>query len=169
MCSGVPIEDIYHSVLERSLDRRAEGGMGTEFINFGVGGYDFRDYMSVVKNKALQYEPDLILIGFCPNTDYRVRTTAELERRYVPKEIPNSFFVPYSLEFSRLAISKFDTERRVLSSARSDLGEEDTKKVHGRIQIRDREVGKAKRSFDVEHCDGTRSQRQVHRRMGSKG
>ena len=71
MPDGVAIEDAYHSVLEEKFN-----GLGNEiryeFLNFGVGGYDLRNYLTVMQNKVMKYNPDLILIGFCPWNDHKI-------------------------------------------------------------------------------------------------
>jgi hypothetical protein len=73
MGSGIEIDDVYHSVLESRLN--AEGREPRfEFLSFGVGTYDVRSYTSITKEEVLRYDPDLILIGFCPENDYVVHS-----------------------------------------------------------------------------------------------
>ena len=59
-------------------------------------------------------------------------------------------------------------EASLSQGVQNDAKEEDEKTVHGRVQSRNREAAEAKRSFDVEYCDGARDQRQVDRRMGRR-
>jgi len=59
--SGVEIEDAFHSRLERELSSRP-GGPQWEFINFAVGMYGPRQMLAMLETRALEYEPDLILI-----------------------------------------------------------------------------------------------------------
>lgn len=68
---GVAIEDAFHSLLEERFNS-LESGRHYEFLNFGVGGYDPRDYLTVMRNKAMKYNPDLILIGYCPWNDHMI-------------------------------------------------------------------------------------------------
>jgi len=85
VADGVKIEDTFHSLLEERLNK--EGGDITyQFINFGVSAYDLRQYFEVMKQIALEYDPDLILVGFCPRNDQYIPD----ERRYrdVPKTYP---------------------------------------------------------------------------------
>ena len=70
MPSGVAVEDAYHSLLENRLNQR-EDGWRYEVLNFGVGGYSLRQYLGVLEHKALEYAPDLFLVGFCAETDHR--------------------------------------------------------------------------------------------------
>ena len=95
MPSGVRIEESYHSILEarfnaRSADRRFE------FINFAVGGYSLRQYAGVLKHKALEYEPDLVLVGWSGN-DHHVPPDHRFRRPYVPKPKANAFFRSFLL------------------------------------------------------------------------
>jgi len=68
---GVAIEDAYHSLLEERFNG-LQNGMHYEFLNFGVGGYDPRDYLIVMQKKVMKYDPDLILIGYCLWNDHKI-------------------------------------------------------------------------------------------------
>lgn len=61
MASGVDIESAFHSVLEDRLNRESSD-IRYEFINFGVGGYVPRQNLATLKYKALNYNPDLVLL-----------------------------------------------------------------------------------------------------------
>ncbi len=72
MPTGVVIEEAYHSRIEASLNEaaRANGsGQAYELINFGIGGYQLPQYLATLRDRALPYDPDLVLIGFSTN-DY---------------------------------------------------------------------------------------------------
>ncbi len=84
MASGVAVEDAYHSVLEERLNA-AQGRWSYEVINFGVGGYDLRQYVAVMRTKTSEYDPDLILVGYCPDNDHEIRSDLYFEQTYRPK------------------------------------------------------------------------------------
>jgi lysophospholipase L1-like esterase len=65
---GVEIEDAFHSLLEKRLTAES-GGRRFEFINFAVGGYALPEYLGTARHRALEWQPDLILVGICIN-DY---------------------------------------------------------------------------------------------------
>ena len=65
---GVDAEDVYHSILEKKLNGLSDS-LRFEFINFGLAGYDLLNYLGTIEAKAMAYQPDLILIGFCGNND----------------------------------------------------------------------------------------------------
>jgi lysophospholipase L1-like esterase len=61
---GVRGEDTYPNVLERLL----EGAPGVfEVLNLGVGGYSTRDEAIVFEHKALQWNPELAIVGYVLN------------------------------------------------------------------------------------------------------
>lgn len=72
MASGVEIEDAYHTLLETRLNEERDD-RSHEFINFGVGAYSPRNYWAIMQTKALEVDPDLILIGFCAENDHQIR------------------------------------------------------------------------------------------------
>ena len=93
MADGIEIEETFHSLLEERLNK--EGGDITyQFINFGVSAYSLRQYLEVMKHKAKAYDPDLILVGFCPRNDQYI--PEEQKYRDVPKAY--SFFHFYSIQ-----------------------------------------------------------------------
>ena len=57
--SGVEIEDAYHSVLEERLG--AELGRDIEFLNFSVGSFNTLQILAMLRLRAIDYEPDLVL------------------------------------------------------------------------------------------------------------
>lgn len=56
----------YVEILEKMLN--ASGfGRGFEVWNCGVGGYNLRQYVAFITERAYKYRPDMIIIGFCMN------------------------------------------------------------------------------------------------------
>jgi hypothetical protein len=95
MADGVAIEDTFHSVLEKRLNNE-QRDITYQFINFGVSGYYLTQYLDVLKQKAEGYDPDLILVGFCPRNDQNI--PEEQRYRDVPRTYPFfHFFVKDAL------------------------------------------------------------------------
>jgi len=69
MGSGVELDDIYHSVLERLFNESATG-VRYEFINFGVENYGLQEIIATARYKALRYDPDLILLAMTESTPH---------------------------------------------------------------------------------------------------
>lgn len=57
---GVEIDESYHSILEKRFN---DDGFKSEFINFAVPSYGLGEYFATMKYKALEYNPNAILIG----------------------------------------------------------------------------------------------------------
>jgi hypothetical protein len=91
MPAGVEIDKAYHSLLEEKLNKEQRGAT-YEFINFGVGGYDLRQYLGVIKFKAQGYDPDLIIVGFCPVNDHKVSDNVIFQQQYKARPATSYFF-----------------------------------------------------------------------------
>ncbi len=81
MGSGVDIEEVYHSVIEQSLNEQSDG-INYEVINFGVGGYNLLNYLGVLEEQVASYDPDFIIIGFCALNDYFLPSEKHYEGNY---------------------------------------------------------------------------------------
>jgi len=57
-------EETYMKVLENKLN---DNGMKTEFMNFGVGGYNTAQELLVYKHSAAKYRPDLVIVQYTLN------------------------------------------------------------------------------------------------------
>lgn len=65
---GVDGEVTYPAFLERLLNESSpEGPIHYEVLNFGVSGYSTRDEAVVFRRKALDFDPDVVVIGYVPN------------------------------------------------------------------------------------------------------
>lgn len=78
MGSGVNDEENYPAVLETLL---ADGvnGQSVEVLNFGVGGYNLWNYEAVLSERAMAFDPDVVVIGFCGGNDFRGPQKEHLE------------------------------------------------------------------------------------------
>lgn len=97
MPAGVKIEESFHSILEEKLNKE-ERDMTYQFINFGVGGYNLRQYLGTMKSKAIEYDPDLIIVGFCAQNDHRIPPSKIFERPYKVKPTTYPFFKSFVLD-----------------------------------------------------------------------
>jgi hypothetical protein len=83
MPSGVKLEDAFHTIIEKRLN--SLGTRKFEAINFGVPGYTLRQYAAVLENKVPEYNPDLVIIGFCPKNDKRIYKEKRYDGTFEPK------------------------------------------------------------------------------------
>jgi hypothetical protein len=91
MPAGVDIEDAYHSILEEELNTSCPT-KNYEFINFAVGGYYLSQYWAVIRKKVMDWDPDIILIGFCEYNDFEIPPDKLFDGTYKVKTKFNSFF-----------------------------------------------------------------------------
>ena len=115
MPAGVEIGEAYHSVLEEKLNRE-HADSSYQIINFGVSGYNLRQYLALMKLKIQRYDPDVILIGYCPHNDHLIRRSEKFEQRYVvrPETYPffESFILKAVAKASRLMWEKYQEDER---------------------------------------------------------
>jgi lysophospholipase L1-like esterase len=57
-------EDTFPAILEASL---LQAGHAVEVLNFSVSGYNTRQEVETLEDKALAYDPDLVLLQYCLN------------------------------------------------------------------------------------------------------
>lgn len=77
--NNLPVESTYSYQLDKLLN---EWFSIHEVLNFGVGGYDILQDVSLFEARGLIYKPDLVVVGFClndisiasPNLEYIVRS-----------------------------------------------------------------------------------------------
>ena len=81
---GLPGPASYPQILERMLgETREEGQPAWEVLNMGVGAYSSRDEALVLRHKALRFDPDLVLVGYCLN-DPEVEPIVPLANYFTP-------------------------------------------------------------------------------------
>lgn len=106
MPTGVAIEDAYHSVMEQKLNDRHDG-RHYEFMNFGVAGYQLGTYLAALEQKALAYDPDLILVAFSNNDHIHLKGLGG--KRYEVKPVVHPFWQSHAW---RLALQVWEEFRR---------------------------------------------------------
>lgn len=60
------LPDTYPKIMEREL-KRYYPGKKIEVLNFGIGGTDSQHHLAILKEKVLQYAPDVVVVGYCLN------------------------------------------------------------------------------------------------------
>jgi hypothetical protein len=84
----VPLEKTYASVLERELNAKAcFAGKRVEVLNFGVAGYSTAQELSLLRQEAWKYHPDLVLLAFYPARDI-ANNVRELNNAVTPERSP---------------------------------------------------------------------------------
>lgn len=65
---GVEDEETFSAVLEKNLSRTRPA----EVINMGVSGYGTSEELIQLREVALKYDPDLVILGYFPNDPYNI-------------------------------------------------------------------------------------------------
>lgn len=97
MPTGVAMEDSWQEVLERMLNAHARQ-KHYEVINFSVGGYDLRQLLATLKERAAAYAPDLVLVDLTLGSPIRFRLDEAYHRPFVPRAQTYPFFHSFALE-----------------------------------------------------------------------
>src|SRR4029453_8593609 len=62
--SFMPWEDTFSSQLQQLMDAAKQD---VEVLNFGVGGYDILQEVSLLELRGLKYHPKLVVVSYCLN------------------------------------------------------------------------------------------------------
>jgi len=93
--------DTYPKVLERKLNSE-ELVYNYEVLNFGISGLDSRREIEILKERALKYDPDLIIVGFVindlNNVDSEIKTYNRLRLPFVGFALSGSSYLYHFLE-----------------------------------------------------------------------
>jgi lysophospholipase L1-like esterase len=105
MGSGVSDTENYPFLLEQMFS--SETGTGkVEVLNFGVGGYNLLNYEAVLRKKAMRYNPDLVIIGFCGGNDFQLPSAEHLEGKLKLRPAVEMFYRSHLRRYSRLRAQK---------------------------------------------------------------
>ncbi|MGK0388592.1 MAG: hypothetical protein ACI94Y_001322 [Maribacter sp.] len=97
MGSGVEIENVYHSIIEQTLNEQSDS-INYELVNFGVGGYNLLNYKGLMEDKTLEYDPDFIVIDYCAFNNFFLPPEKHYEGNYkvkIKKSSGTPFFSYY--------------------------------------------------------------------------
>ena len=97
MPAGVALEDAWHQVAARMLDARRPG-VRHEVVNFAVGGYNVRQNLAVLAERALAYEPDLVLFELTTHLPYMTQPDAFHRRAFAAAPRTYPFWQSFVIE-----------------------------------------------------------------------
>ena len=80
----IPQETVFTEVSEKTLNSEFAGKPKVEIINFSVIGYNSEQELIVLREKVLNYSPDMVVYAFCYNDDSFLDGYAELSRQSSP-------------------------------------------------------------------------------------
>jgi hypothetical protein len=94
MASGVEADQAWHAVLERELNEELPG-RNIEILNFGVELYGLREIVGTARHKAVEWDPDLIVVTITNYTTSFLWEEADANQVLPDRAYP--FFESYSL------------------------------------------------------------------------
>lgn len=119
--AGVEIDQAFHSILEEKLNKEISD-INYEFINFGVSGYRINNKIAVLKYKALEYNPDLVLFILDGS-----QFTEDEEIQFKAKPVKNQFLQSFTYKLiSKNKLFKEDNKEQIfLDEHKAGLGKLD--------------------------------------------
>jgi len=67
----VPLEQTFGKTLEAELNASAPAGLRYEVVNAGVSGWGTDQQLLWLRSEGVNYQPDLVLLGFFPGNDFQ--------------------------------------------------------------------------------------------------
>jgi lysophospholipase L1-like esterase len=102
--NNLPLEDTFSFQLQQRL---VSQGRNVEILNFGVGGYDTLQEVSLLEIRGLQYHPALVVVAYCLN-DISI---ASLNLEHIQRmQTPRSSFL-YESRLAQLISASIETIR----------------------------------------------------------
>ena len=104
---NVKEEETWPSVLARSLDRQAPGGV--EVINAGFNGYTSSHYLNLIRSELIDYAPDILIVYGGVNDQSSERNLESRDGRSLVKFLHGLLY--YRSIFYTLALEKISVMR----------------------------------------------------------
>ncbi len=120
MGSGVNAEDTYHSKVEKALNQKSDS-IRYELLNFGVSGYNLLNYLGVMEEKVMQYNPDFLIIGFCSRNDFKLPNKKHTKGNYKVKKVSSPFFISYLNKLIESALSSKLNKEKIINNKRKEF------------------------------------------------
>jgi len=97
---NVPLEDTYHYQTRESLRSR---GRTIEIMAMGITGYNLVQEYHLIKERALRYSPDLIVLQICLNDfEKALKIRTDPKQRFLLTQY-GEIFVPYMIKKTKLS------------------------------------------------------------------
>ncbi len=82
--SGIKnVNDTFLKLIEKKLNSQEGRNVQYEVLNFGIAGRDTEDELNILKEKALKYDPDIIIISYVLNDFKNVDSEVKVSKKYV--------------------------------------------------------------------------------------
>jgi lysophospholipase L1-like esterase len=102
-------DDLFTAKVERAL---REEGIPAEVLNFGVSGYNTQQEVATLKDKALRFDPDLVLLSYCLNDTaspgyWLLKPLLDEANQKENVHTPNSFAARYLIRSALYRLLRF--------------------------------------------------------------
>lgn len=119
MATSVEYPDAYHSILERKLAEQL-APQKVEFINFGVENYGLSEIVANIRYKALDYDPDMIMLAITSLTP--VFLWDDEKPPFEPTQMVPVFWQSYLYSAVMEMLGKTSYQHTVRPSVKQDRG-----------------------------------------------
>jgi lysophospholipase L1-like esterase len=102
--NNLPLEDTFTFQLQQRLVSQRRD---VEVLNFGVGGYDTLQEVSLLETRGLKYHPDLVVVAYCLN-DISI---ASVDLAHIQRMQPSHYNFLYESRLAQLISVSIETIR----------------------------------------------------------
>ena len=110
----LPLEKTFAKLLEKRLNAQDTGKF--EVLNFAVAGYNSSQEAVTLKEKVLNFKPDMVIVAFCPNDDSYTDGLGAMSRAYSPISLGNQLhsraFCFFAHHFEKNVLAKTTDMKR---------------------------------------------------------
>ncbi len=109
-----PVELTYPKVLEKLLNKKPGANIRYEVLNAGVCSYNAVQKFLLLKNKLLDYEPDMIILQFLNDDYYRNAVVLSGDKNSNQKDVFISMGEYFSSNFPKLLVLPYSLDRLLM-------------------------------------------------------
>jgi lysophospholipase L1-like esterase len=93
---GVELEESWPKILEKELNKNNKNkNIKYEVLNFGVPGYGLEQYIENIKEKAINYNPDIIIIGLSSDDFLTAQDSVTINKKVYSENIKRQDILEY--------------------------------------------------------------------------
>ena len=97
MGAGVDLAESYSKALESKLNKSGSDLPIDEVMNMAINGYGPINYLGVLKEEAIKFEPDIVIVGAYMGNDARDTLSQIINQKYITLRALPDETIPYSI------------------------------------------------------------------------
>ena len=114
-----PLELTYPKILEKSLNKKSGLNLKYEVLNAGVCSYNAVQKFLLLKNKLLDYEPDMVILQFLNDDYYRNAVVLSGDNNSKQRDVFLSMGEYFSSNFPKLLVLPYSLDRLLMRHSAS--------------------------------------------------